>query len=178
MGCTWETVSFAVHTLGTRDQQNQAYAIVWQLLFLLAPLWINAFVYMTFARMAHYYLPEANKKIRGFKASSIAVWFVWGDVVTFIVQAAGGVMASPGADINTVKIGLNIYLAGMALQQFFILIFLWLMIDFHVRCGKSWGLLGTSNGKRKFQPLQWSMYATLLFITVGLPPCISPMAAL
>lgn len=38
MGALWETLAFVLHGLGSRDQQNQGYAISHQLLFLLAPL--------------------------------------------------------------------------------------------------------------------------------------------
>jgi hypothetical protein len=78
-------------------------------------------------------------------------------------------MASPGADPNTIKIGLNIYLAGMSFQQFFIVIFLWLMIEFHLRCN-SWGPGGAAAGgasKRSWKPLHFSLYAVLTCITVS-----------
>jgi len=45
---------------------------------LLAPLWVNAFVYVVFGRMVHYFLPE--KKIMGVRAIHMARWFVWFDI--------------------------------------------------------------------------------------------------
>ncbi|XXH06050.1 hypothetical protein Hte_012495 [Hypoxylon texense] len=129
MGGAWETVVVILHSLGARDQQQIGYATGWQILFLLSPLWINAFVYMAFARMAWFFLPE--QRIWGIKPASVAKYFVWADVVTFIIQAVGGIMASPGAGPNIIQISLDIYLAGMGLQQFFIVVFLVLMITFH-----------------------------------------------
>lgn len=84
MGAAWEMVAFILHSVGSKDQQNVGYATAWQILFLLAPLWINAFVYMTFAREAFFYLPESDRKIRGINASSVAKWFVGADVLTFM----------------------------------------------------------------------------------------------
>ncbi|KAI4595318.1 hypothetical protein KJ359_006992 [Pestalotiopsis sp. 9143b] len=168
MGAAWEMVAFILHSVGSKDQQNVGYATAWQILFLLAPLWINAFVYMTFAREAFFYLPESDRKIRGINASSVAKWFVGADVLTFIVQGAGGIMASPGAGADTIKTGLNVYLAGMGFQQFFILLFLWLMIEFHIRCN-SWGPGGAASygaGKRSWKPLHFALYGTLTAITV------------
>jgi hypothetical protein len=84
MGAAWETTSFILHSLGAKNQQQLAYATAWQLLFLLAPLWINAFVYMTFSREAWYYLPGPEKRIRGIKVASIGKYFVWADIFTFM----------------------------------------------------------------------------------------------
>jgi hypothetical protein len=84
MGALWETLAFILHSVGTKDQQQIAYATSWNILFLLAPLWINAFVYMTFAREAYFFLPESDRRIRGINTNSIAKWFVWADVVTFM----------------------------------------------------------------------------------------------
>ncbi len=129
MGAVWETVAFILGALGAHDQQSSAYATGHILLFLLAPLWINAFIYMTLARMIFFYLPDQRVWI--IKATTMSKLFVWLDVVTFLVQAAGGSMSSPGSDANTIKIGLDLYSAGMGLQEFFILVFTGLMIVFH-----------------------------------------------
>ncbi|KAL7791535.1 RTA1 like domain-containing protein [Trichoderma ceciliae] len=131
MGGAWETIAFAFHTLGAHNQQNVTFASVWQLLFLLAPLWINAFVYMTFARMVHVFMPD--RKVFFIKASDLSKFFVLADVLSFVVQATGGVMVSPGTSASVQKIGLHVYEGGLGLQEAFILIFLALMIAFHIR---------------------------------------------
>lgn len=84
MGAAWETAAFVIHCLGVKDQQQQNYATIWNILFLLAPLWINAFVYMTFSREAYYYLPGPEKRIRRVKVASIGKYFVWFDILTFM----------------------------------------------------------------------------------------------
>lgn len=167
MGATWETISFAMHTLGSRNQQNAGFATSWQLLFLLAPLWINAFVYMTFARMVYYFLPE--KRVWAIKSQSLSKYFVWADVATFIVQAAGGIMASPGADPKVIKIGLNVYLAGMGIQLFFIVVFVWLMMLFHKQAWMLDANVSSSFNaeKQSWKPLLFALYAALVFIFVS-----------
>jgi hypothetical protein len=134
MAATWETTAFVFHAIGAHNQQTEAYAIVWQILFLLAPLWINAFVYMTFARMVRFYMP--NRKVAFVKASHVSKMFVWADIFSFIVQAAGGVMVTPSASASTQRLGMHIYEGGIGLQELFILCFLGLMIAFHVRVRK------------------------------------------
>lgn len=169
MGAAWETIAFIIHAVGAKDQQQIAYATVWNILFLLAPLWINAFVYMTFARMVLYWHPQG--KVWKLTAQGIAKWFVWADVLTFIIQGVGGSMASPGASANIIKIGLNMYLVGMGLQQFFIVLFVGLMVVFQKDCTR----VRASNygkdmdGKRSWRPLLFALYGTLVAITVS--PC-------
>jgi hypothetical protein len=168
MGALWETIAFVVHSLGARDQQQIAYASVWNVLFLLAPLWINAFVYMTFARMVLYWHPEG--KVAGLRASSIAKWFVLADILSFIVQGVGGIMASPSSSPEIVKVGLNIYLSGMGVQQFFILLFVSLMCAFQRRCSRASTTAHGYDGKRSWRPLLFSQYGVLACITVSHTP--------
>ncbi|KAH6843496.1 RTA1 like protein-domain-containing protein [Chaetomium sp. MPI-CAGE-AT-0009] len=160
MGALWESLAFTLHSIGSRDQQNIGYATSWQLLFLLAPLWINAFVYMTFARMVLYWHPQG--KIAGLGATIIAKWFVIADVLSFIVQGAGGIMATPSAGANVIRIGLNIYLGGLGLQELFVLLFFGLMVLSQRQCGRT----KTFDGKPSWRPLLFGLYTVLGCITV------------
>lgn len=171
MGALWETVAFITGALGAHDQQNSGYATAHILLFLLAPLWVNAFIYMTFARMVHYFLPD--KKVWIFKATGMSKWFVWADILSFIVQAAGGIMSSPGGSSGTVQTGLHIYTGGVALQELFILCFLGLMVVFH---RKALQLLNSpiplendigSEMPKRWKGLLYTLYVALAFISVS-----------
>lgn len=51
MGVEWELAAFVVRALAAHRQNSEAFAIVSNILFLLAPLWINAYVYMTASRL-------------------------------------------------------------------------------------------------------------------------------
>lgn len=46
MAAIWETRGYALRILSVRDQLNEPYFTIQQLLIILAPLWINAFVYI------------------------------------------------------------------------------------------------------------------------------------
>jgi len=179
MGGLWETIAFILHALGSHDQQNIGYATGYNILFLLAPLWINAFVYMTLARMVYYFLP--THRVGPFCATSMSKYFVWADVVTFIVQGVGGIMASPGADPNTINIGLKVYLVGLGFQEFFIVCFLGLMVAFHRSClGLDASAMGSGAGvegfgapavqKRGWKGLLFALYAVLAFISMRILP--------
>lgn len=105
MASTWETVGFVFRLLGARDPRNQTYAVGSNILILLAPLWINAFAYMVVGRMAYYWLP--GKRLWKIKARTLTTWFVWLDVITFLVQATGGSMIDQ-TDPGTAQIGLDV----------------------------------------------------------------------
>ncbi|KAL2182216.1 hypothetical protein L209DRAFT_760323 [Thermothelomyces heterothallicus CBS 203.75] len=178
MGALWETLAFVLHSLGSRDQQNQGYSTSWTLLFLLAPLWINAFVYMTFARMVLYWHPENG--VGGLRSIVIARCFVFADILSFVVQLVGGSMAT--AELHG-KLGLAavyVYMAGVGLQQLFILVFLGLMIAFQRRCSReplyddgdsdydsdSDAAAAAAADKPSWRPLLYGLYAVLVFITI------------
>ncbi|KAI9826697.1 MAG: hypothetical protein M1826_006579 [Phylliscum demangeonii] len=163
MGALWETVSFITRALGSHDQQQLGYAMATQLLLLLAPLWVNAFVYMTFGRMIYYFLPE--KKLFGIKAPSLARYFVGLDIVSFIIQGVGGSMISPGADPKVIQTGIHVYMGGIGLQEFFIVVFIGLVVTFHRRM-----LMlehkGELRGRSRWMRLTFTIYGVLALITM------------
>jgi hypothetical protein len=170
MASAWESVAFILRALGSHNQQSQTYALASQLFFLLAPLWINAFVYMTAGRLIYFLHPE--KKIWRVKAISLGKWFVWLDIFSFIVQGAGGTMLNPGNSASAMDAGKKIYMAGVGVQEAFILMFSALIVKFHVDvlALERQGLLrtGSANG-RQGQMWKWvtySLYAVLLLITM------------
>ena len=133
-------------------------------LTLFAPIGINAYVYMTAGRMIWTFLPE--KKIWKVKAISIGKYFVWLDIISFIVQGLGGTMLSPGASAKTAKIGMNVYMGGVGIQQFFICLFTTLIVRFHYEMLQLKKAAFAPTNK-KWQWLTYALYATLALITVS-----------
>ncbi|KAG8349897.1 hypothetical protein FVEN_g11940 [Fusarium venenatum] len=158
MGAAWETIAFAFKTVGSRDQQNITYLTLGQILFLLAPLWINAFVYMGVARMVYFSMPA--QKLLGIKAVRMTLLFVWLDVILFLVQGSGGIMLSnTDADSDMVDIGMKVYMAGVALQLAVVLIFTSITVFFYFKLRQ---LEGRSMGRMKW--LIWTMVVVLMLI--------------
>lgn len=87
MGAAWEFASFSLRAASTRKQQSVPLAFVSQILVLLAPMWVNAFVYMCLGRMIYFLHPE--QKVWGVKGIKIAKIFVWLDVLSFLTQVGG-----------------------------------------------------------------------------------------
>lgn len=76
-----------------------------QLLIILAPVWLNAFVYMVLGRMIYFYIPE--KKIFGISAQRITLVFVLLDVFSMFVQSSSASLMSSDSS-NVAKMGVNI----------------------------------------------------------------------
>ncbi|CAI9637053.1 unnamed protein product [Alternaria burnsii] len=166
MGATWELTSFILRTLGTRNQQNEAYATASTLLFLLAPLWINAFVYMTAGRLVYFLHPK--KRLWGIEAVKMGRWFVWLDILDFIVQAAGGLLMNQDNGARVIEIGKNVYMSGVGVQELFISIFLGMIIRFHINMLslERDGQLCDLNDRRKVARWKWLTYT--LYVVLGL----------
>ncbi|ORX95210.1 RTA1 like protein-domain-containing protein [Clohesyomyces aquaticus] len=164
MGALWEFASFALRTLGTKQQQNKTIAIVSFVLFTLAPLWINAFVYMVAGRLTFCFLP--SRRVFGVQAIWIAKIFVLCDILSFIVQAGGALMISPGASETLKNTGLHIYQAGIGAQQAFILLFFSILIGFHKKMSDMEKTGWRDSHRRAWKPMIWVLYLVLALITV------------
>lgn len=99
-------------------------------------------------------------------------WFVWLDVLSFIVQAAGGLMMNQENGAKITEICKNLYMSGVGVQQLFILIFLGMVIRFHVdllsleRDGRSCDVNGRRRRAARWKWLTYTLYAVLGLITI------------
>lgn len=158
MGTSWEMAGFGFRVASTQFQQSMAMYVPQLLFILLAPLWINAFVYMLFARLVYCYDPQ--QKAIGIRATRLGVLFVCLDIVAFIVQLAGASMLT-STDPNQLKWGKNIYMSGIGFQESFLLGFSVCVILFHRRNGAA-----AAAQSKLFHRTLYSMYAALTLITV------------
>ncbi|MCJ1291596.1 hypothetical protein MMC34_003141 [Xylographa carneopallida] len=164
-GGLWETGAFVTRALSTRAQQASGLALTSELLMLLTPLWINAFDYMVLGRMIHFFLPA--RSLFGIHSSALALCFVALDIVSFVIQLVGGAMGGTGAPPEQMLTGVHIYMGGIGLQEFFILVFLGLAVTFHVRMRgieKRGELAGTGNARWRW--LLSALYASLASISI------------
>ncbi|CZT48072.1 uncharacterized protein RSE6_08723 [Rhynchosporium secalis] len=122
VGLFWERIGFVFRALSAKNQQSAGIITISQLSILLAPLWMNAFSSMVLGRMIHFYIPN-HRRLR-LKASTFATCFVLLDRICFMIQLTGGDMAGVGAPPEQMKTGLDIYKAGIVLQEVFVIFFL------------------------------------------------------
>ncbi|KAJ5373913.1 hypothetical protein N7517_005919 [Penicillium concentricum] len=162
MGVSWETVAYAVRAFSTHNQQNETVVTVAQMFILLAPLWVNAFDYMVLARMIHFFVPE--RRIGMFKPSLLAKTFVLLDFISFVIQMIGGFMAT-GTDQQEMN-GIHIYMGGIGIQEFFIVCFLVLAVQFHRLMLKLERAGRLPVEKLNWRRMLYALYGSLLAITV------------
>jgi hypothetical protein len=77
-------------------------------------------------------------------------------------------MLSGNPPASTMKIGMDVYRAGIGLQEFFILTFLFVTTKFH-REMLSRDRSGLVDRSIKWRALTWTIYAVLTLITVSNP---------
>ncbi|RGP76960.1 hypothetical protein FLONG3_4898 [Fusarium longipes] len=128
MAGIWETTAFTFRAISTKHQQSIGVLLVFQIFILLAPIWVNAYAYMTLGRMVYYFIP--NHSLLGMPAVTLAAIFVGLDIVSFIIQLIGGSLAGPGSPPDEQLKAIHIYMGGIGLQEFFIIIFIILCIAF------------------------------------------------
>ncbi|KAK1857219.1 rta1 domain protein, partial [Colletotrichum chrysophilum] len=161
MASIWETLAFVFRSLSTRYQQNSGIYLIFQIFILLAPLWVNAFAYMTLGRMIHFFHP--SRSLLRVPATFFAALFVALDVVSFIIQLVGGSMAGPTAPPEEQMRAIHIYMGGIGLQEVFILAFVGLALIFQRDMRRAEKL---HNGREGWRPLVWALYFSLGSITV------------
>ncbi|KAH8829938.1 RTA1 domain-containing protein [Flagelloscypha sp. PMI_526] len=161
MAAFWEDISFVFRWLSVYDISPLGFGSPAQLLAMLAPLWINAFCYMVLGRVILYFLPE--QKVWGVGARRLSLIFVLLDILAFLVQASGGVLASIDSGPDRLKqLGLHIYQGGVGLQEFFVVIFTAITIRTHLTISRFYNTYREENWKK----LIWTLYVVLILITI------------
>lgn len=173
MASVWEVIAFISRTLLTKHQNKTTYDTIFTLFLLLAPLWLNAFLYMTLGRMVWFF--DETRKLAKLSAQRFGTLFVCLDIFSFFIQVIGAVpIALPKSSHKTQLLGLHVYMAGIAFQQFIILCFTCLMITLHRRIlqQERRGVLldRLQNGSLRWQWLFYGIYFVLLMITVSIHP--------
>ncbi|RFU32805.1 hypothetical protein B7463_g3580, partial [Scytalidium lignicola] len=160
MATIWEAGGFGIRTYATDHQLSTRAFNGQQIITLLAPLWVNAFLYMLLGRMIDYFVPE--KTIGGIYSHRIALIFVWADVITFVIQLAGAVMVSIPDSSYANSIGKSVYMGGVGLQQASLLSFLLLAILFHRRLRSGFLV----SGDTLWHPILFALYTVVTLITI------------
>ncbi|KAF3030759.1 hypothetical protein E8E15_010954 [Penicillium rubens] len=148
-------------SLATFRARDDTVVTVPQMFILLAPLWVNAFDYMVPARMVHFFVP--GRRIGMFKPPVLAKVFALLDIGSFVVQMIGGFMAN-GTDEQQMH-GIHVYMGGIGIQEFFIVCFLVLAVQFHramlqlERAGR------LPIDRQRWRPLLYALYGSLIAIT-------------
>ncbi|KAL9112962.1 MAG: hypothetical protein Q9227_002827 [Pyrenula ochraceoflavens] len=136
MGALWEMVGYGFRSASVLDQTDKTRFTYQSIFILLAPLWVNAFAYMSLGRMVHMFLGpnEIDRHVLKVPAQKFTLIFVTLDIVAFVVQGIGGVMASNQSNSeSTIMLGFHIYEGGVGFQQAVILGFSTMAVRLHIK---------------------------------------------
>ncbi|KAJ5734846.1 hypothetical protein N7533_013249 [Penicillium manginii] len=158
MGASLETISYILRLVCIHQVDLSHVYEAQFILILIAPMWMNAFDFLLLGRLVNYCLPD--KRICGFAARRVGLFFVGLDVGMFILQLAGAAITTSD-DNSTINTGLHIYTAGVALQQFFIICFTVLSVIFRRRLSRECD----PERAKSVQPLLYTLYLSLALIS-------------
>ncbi|KAM0260875.1 hypothetical protein ACHAPA_010091 [Fusarium lateritium] len=162
MAGIWETVAFTFRAISTKHQQSIGVLLTFNIFILLAPIWVNAYAYMTLGRMVYYFTPSHS--LIGIPAATLAAIFVGLDIVSFIVQLVGGSMAGPSSPPDERMKAIHIYMGGIGLQEFFIVIFVVLCVIFQRKMHK----MNQQGGIKAFFTSDWGRLLCTLYFSLAM----------
>jgi len=102
------------------------------ILLTIAPAFLSAGLYIMLKRLVQLFGPEFSR----ITPNAYAYIFVSADVVSIILQGAGGTISAIAKEKTFLDQGVNIMIAGLVSQIFTLLIFAGLCVDFFVQVRK------------------------------------------
>ncbi|KAF2018817.1 RTA1-domain-containing protein [Aaosphaeria arxii CBS 175.79] len=117
IGALFEFVGYIGRILSSQDQWDRNAYIIQTLLLLLGPALFAATIYMILGRII---LLTDGEKFSLIRRTWLTKIFVGGDVLSFVIQGAGGgVMSSADKNPGNMKKGENMIIGGLFVQLFF-----------------------------------------------------------
>ncbi|KAI9678275.1 MAG: hypothetical protein M1817_006220 [Caeruleum heppii] len=96
----------------------------------IGPAFLAAAIYLCLARIVVIY----GEHISRLKPRTYTILFISCDILSLVLQAIGGGMASNSDTKETEDIGVNVMIAGLAMQVASLLLFIILSAEFAIRC--------------------------------------------
>ncbi|CAN9376587.1 unnamed protein product [Alternaria alternata] len=130
-----ESLGYAARAYGHSHPSSKNAYIVQTMLILLAPILFAATIYMFMGRLV---LASGHTKASIIRPTWLTKIFLGGDILCFLVQAAGAsFLVKTDASQSTKNLGKYIILAGLVIQLIVFGFFLVVAAIFHLRAGKA-----------------------------------------
>jgi hypothetical protein len=129
LGGVLEISGYVVRIISRNNLGSVPLYAIQSLCILLAPCFFAASIYMTLGRLLRYLDQPQVSPIRTTWMTKI---FVFGDIVSLLLQAGGGALQASGTD-NMRKIGSNVVVGGLFTQLFFFGCFVVVCVVCHYR---------------------------------------------
>jgi hypothetical protein len=129
---------------------------------------------MVISRLIYFLHPK--QQALGVSARWIAKGFVAADIVSFMVQAGGGALMADQQNTENADLGRKIYMAGVGVQLFFVLLFVVVVVSFYRQLSSDIRNGTLKNRNRWIRPLVLVIFLVLILIVVRLLcPAVSAM---
>ncbi|RSM01349.1 hypothetical protein CEP52_008630 [Fusarium oligoseptatum] len=136
IGCIFEAIGYAGRAISAKQTPDWAvlpYAMQ-SLLLLLGPTMLAASIYMALGRLIIFLEADGYSLV---PIEYLTKTFVFGDVISFLAQSAGGGMLSQAKSSGDQKRGQSIIIVGLAVQLYFFAFFITVLHIFHRRINKN-----------------------------------------
>ncbi|KJX94489.1 RTA1 domain protein [Zymoseptoria brevis] len=139
----------------SRSPTNFKAYVLYDLLVLPAPIFLAATIYMSLSRII---IAPAARDLSPVRPSRMSKWFIFGDVVCFLVQLAGvGMGVTPSRHIQ--ELGAKVVVVGLVFQILVFALFISAAVTFYRRYESH---VGPDSG-----PLKWRRYLISLLTASG-----------
>ncbi|KAH9861427.1 hypothetical protein J1614_011173 [Plenodomus biglobosus] len=129
-GCALEVIGYIARTKAYEYLWEEDYFLIQIVCLTVAPAFLAAGIYLCLSRIITTFGSENSR----LKPRSYPRIFILCDVVSLVLQATGGALASVASHENrSPDTGNHVMIAGLAFQVFTLLIFLLLALDFAIR---------------------------------------------
>lgn len=92
----------------------------------IGPAFLSAAIYLSLARLVVIHGPHLSR----FAPQTYTRLFITSDIISLILQAAGGALAASGDDLDMKQTGVNVMIAGLVFQVASLAVFMGLCGDF------------------------------------------------
>ncbi|KAF7873873.1 hypothetical protein EAF04_002545 [Stromatinia cepivora] len=134
LGLILEIIGYIARILIHDSPFENDYFLMYLITLTIAPAFLTAAIYLCLSRIVILYGHEISR----FKPGTYTIIFCTCDIISLVLQAAGGGIASSAKTTTDSDLGKNIMLAGLAFQVFSLILFAILCAEFawRVRCAK------------------------------------------
>ncbi|OJJ83729.1 RTA1 domain-containing protein [Aspergillus glaucus CBS 516.65] len=162
VGGAFQIIGYICRALAHNDKENISLYSVGTIMILLAPPLYAASIYMTLGRLIVHLGAESLSVV---PVKWLTTIFVTGDVIAFVMQAAGGGIMASGT-ISAMTTGEHITIGGLAVQLVFFSIFIIASTIFHyrIRNNPTEKTFGLSRSSRILHMTAWEIIMTGLYV--------------
>ncbi|TGO49510.1 hypothetical protein BCON_0208g00130 [Botryotinia convoluta] len=135
LGLILEIIGYIARVLINYYPFDKDYFLMYLICLTIAPAFLTAGIYLCLSRIVIIYGQEISR----FRPGTYTIIFCACDIISLVLQAAGGAIASTAVTLDDKDVGKNIMLAGLAFQVFSLILFAILCTDFAWRVRRAKG---------------------------------------